>query len=64
MLEGKGYKCNDMVVPFVAAFIDNAIGCAEQAPLTTVHTAFFNLFCCLMLDKAAAVDSSRYRSEI
>lgn len=43
MLEGKDYAAVDTVFPFIAAFLDRAIGCADNPALTTVHTLYSDI---------------------
>lgn len=53
-----------MVFSFSKEFIEKAPFCVQQSPFTTVHTAYFNIFCSLMFYTVAAVDTSESHSEI
>ena len=43
MLEGKDYKTVDMILPFIAAFIDRACGEVSNGPVTTVSVLYADL---------------------
>lgn len=43
MLEGRDFEAVDGVFPFVAASTDRAKEYVEEAPMTTVHTAYSDL---------------------
>lgn len=64
MLDIKEYKAVYMLFSFIAVLIDRGTGCAEQAPLTTVHTAFSNLLCSFLFNKTVASEDIAHRWEI
>lgn len=56
------WHCNavDMLLLFFAASIDQVIGCHEQAPLTTVYTAYSSLLCSILFNKTTSKDRKHY----
>lgn len=40
MLNGKGFKCVGMVLPFVAAYINVVTGYKNESPLTKICTCY------------------------
>lgn len=40
MLEGNDYVAVETVFPFIASFLDRAIGCGDNPALTTVYTLY------------------------
>lgn len=53
MLEGKDFKCLDMVFPFVAAYIDRVTGYQDNAPLTDICTSYTTLMQDLLYDNTS-----------
>ena len=50
MLEGKNYRAIDLVFPFIAAFVDRALGFQDQPTLTTLNMMYTELMLTLLHD--------------
>ena len=50
MLEGKDFKCLDMVFPFVSGYIDRISDYNDEVPLTEICTTYTTLMQDLLYD--------------